>query len=79
MMIAFRCPSCAARLAPVETMDEATQILRRTCPRCGETWQLRVRPIRVTAGARQDAADFTFLGHRGASARARAFRSGGAR
>jgi len=41
----FNCPSCGAKLRPVEGMDHATQVVRRTCPKCRETWQLKVSRI----------------------------------
>lgn len=62
----FACPSCGSRLDPIEPMDHATTIVRRTCHRktCRETWQLKVVALRVEEGIRFDKAEFTFIGRR---------------
>lgn len=61
--IRFKCPSCGTKLAPVE-QSEATQILKRTCSKCRETWQLKVEKILAKNGIRMDRAEFTFLGRK---------------
>lgn len=41
--IAFRCPTCNRKLAPLAGMQVATQVVRRSC-RCGARWQIVVVP-----------------------------------
>lgn len=60
----FKCPSCGGKFAPVPAMDVATQVVKRTCPACGERWQLTVRAIQVKDSQRMDAATLTFLGRK---------------
>lgn len=47
----FVCPDCGTKLAPVESMDVATQAIRRTCRRCPATWSLVVSPMQAAAGS----------------------------
>lgn len=66
MGLRFNCPSCDSKLSPVEGMDHATQVVRRTCPRCRETWQLKVSRLTgiFSEGITLDQAEFTFIGRR---------------
>ncbi len=58
----FNCPSCGTKFAGIEPLNSATQVVRRTCKKCHETWQLIVRCIKATEGVWLDMASFTFLG-----------------
>jgi len=57
----FKCPTCSRKLRGVPLMQNATQVVQRTC-RCGERWRLIVRVLKNVEGFRIDAAHFTFLG-----------------
>jgi transcription elongation factor Elf1 len=57
----FNCPSCGHKLAGVEAMNFATQVVRRTCPECKDRWQLVVKAIKVDDGVRMDKADLSFV------------------
>lgn len=62
VMLNFQCPSCQAKLRPpVESMDYATQVVRRKCSGCGEKWQLVIKKL-PGEKFRMDQAEFTFLG-----------------
>lgn len=61
--LTYKCPSCGAKLRPVEAMDHATQVVRRLCT-CGERWQLKVECVSQSEGVRLDKAEFTFLGRK---------------
>jgi transcription elongation factor Elf1 len=56
--LTFKCPDCGTKLRPVETMQVATQVVRRTCVKkaCGARWQLVVAPIAIREGVRIDKA-----------------------
>lgn len=41
----YQCPDCGRKLAPVPEMRSATQVVKRTCPRCGKGWTLKVTPL----------------------------------
>jgi hypothetical protein len=57
----YTCPSCERRLRPVEGMTAATQVVKRTCRRCGERWQIVITPHPKDFGF-VDVGTFTFLG-----------------
>ena len=40
----FNCPSCGHKLAGTEPTDY-TQVIKRTCPDCGDRWQLVVKAL----------------------------------
>ena len=60
----FKCPSCAKNLPPVEAMQAATQITKRTCRHCGDRWLVKVEPPVVRDNMRMDKGTFTFLDNR---------------
>ena len=60
----FVCPSCAAKLDGIEPYDVATQVVTRTCRRCGDRWRLVVKVVKVSAGARIDRAEISFVDNR---------------
>lgn len=60
--LTFTCPSCKAKLQPVAAQDIATQVVKRTCRKCRERWQLVIQPLVIREGVRLDKATFTFLG-----------------
>jgi len=60
--LTFKCPSCGAKLPQVEAQQIATQVVRRTCRRCKERWQLVVQPLVIKDGVRIDKATFAFMG-----------------
>lgn len=62
LMLTYTCPSCKTKLAPVEAAQAHTQVVKRTCRKCQERWQLVVQPLVVREGLRMDKAEFTFLG-----------------
>lgn len=62
LTLTFTCPSCQAKLAGVEAVNLHTQVVRRTCRKCRERWQLVVQPLVVREGVHVDKATFTFLG-----------------
>jgi hypothetical protein len=51
----FKC-SCGKQLGYVAAMDHATQVVNRTCRRCGKRWQVMVEPLRIQDGMRIDKA-----------------------
>jgi hypothetical protein len=63
----FVCPSCERKLAPVEAMNVATQVVRRMCLGCREVWQIKVAPVATAGDVRADSGEFTFLGRRESS------------
>lgn len=60
--LTFKCPSCGTKLPPVEAMEVAAQVVKRTCRKCRERWQLVVQPLVVKDGMRLDKATFAFMG-----------------
>lgn len=57
----FLCPSCGTKLAGIEPMDAATQVVTRTCPACKDRWQLVVARLGAQRdGMRLDKATITF-------------------
>lgn len=60
--LTFTCPSCHARLPSVEAGQVATEVVKRTCRKCHERWQLVVQPIVAREGFNLHKATFTFLG-----------------
>ena len=64
--IAPACPSCGRKFRSIEPMRVATTVHLRTCrnPKCRETWNVTVRPLRVWAdGGRIDRCELTFIRH----------------
>jgi hypothetical protein len=41
----LRTPCCDRAVAGVPLMESATELVRRTCPACGDRYQLRITPI----------------------------------
>lgn len=66
MGLRFTCPSCGSKFRPVEGMAHATQVVRRTCRGCRETWQLKVSRLTgiFSEGITLDQAEFTFIERR---------------
>jgi len=62
--LTFTCPSCGTKLAGIEPLDSATQIVTRTCRECGDRWQLVVRAVKVADELRIDRAEFRFKDNR---------------
>ena len=62
----FTCPSCGHKLAAIEA-GTATSVVRRTCRRCGECWQLVVAHQPSPIGELH-VATFTFLHRRSVAA-----------
>jgi transcription elongation factor Elf1 len=44
----YTCPDCSLPLRKVESMNVATQVVKRTCRNCGQHWQIVIRPVEVT-------------------------------
>ena len=42
----LRTPCCDRAVVGVPLMDSATELVRRTCPACGDRYQVRIAPIR---------------------------------
>lgn len=63
LTLTFKCGAddCDAKLPPVEAAQVATQVVKRTCRKCGTRWQLVVKPIMVREGARVDMATLSRL------------------
>lgn len=67
----YKCPSCGKAFAPIHLSRSATQVVRRTCQRCRELWQIKVTPREVCNGdVVISVGELTFLGRRPAKARA---------
>lgn len=47
--VTFSCPSCNTKLASVEAMQAATQIVFRTCRKCGDRWMVKLQPTIMKA------------------------------
>jgi len=61
----FTCPSCKTSLAPIEASDHATVVVRRTCRKCRDGWQLVVSRLPTTRdGLTLDRAILAFVGRR---------------
>lgn len=60
----FACPSCGEKLAGIEPFEVATQVVTRTCRKCGDRWQLVVKVVSARAGFRVDKAEIVFLDNR---------------
>lgn len=61
VQLRFQCPDCTRKLAPVDQLHHATQVVARKCGKCGTAWQLTVRPVlgRPDSGIQQlDIAEF---------------------
>lgn len=43
--IRLRCPDCGRGLPPAPLFRYATDVRRRSCPRCGQRWSLVLRPM----------------------------------
>jgi hypothetical protein len=41
----FNCGDCSTTLAPVPLMAHAALVVRRTCRRCKQRWQIVVEPL----------------------------------
>jgi transcription elongation factor Elf1 len=55
--LGFRCPACNAKIKSVASMNYATQVVQRTCPKCRAKWQLKVTPT-VKTHVRYDVGEF---------------------
>lgn len=42
--LAYRCPDCNRALHSAQGMEVATQVVKRTCRRCGSRWQIVIVP-----------------------------------
>lgn len=56
----YRCPDCSAKLPPCNGMKEATQVVKRTCRRCGQRWQIKIATFKM-ADARYDVGTFVAI------------------
>lgn len=58
--LTFECPDCGAKLAPVDLLQSATQIVYRKCRKssCGRRWQLVVQPIIAGEDVQMHKAEF---------------------
>jgi DNA-directed RNA polymerase subunit RPC12/RpoP len=64
--VGFRCPTCGRKFAGIEGMDDATQVIRRTCRNCRSRWQIKITPravdvLGVKAGAYIDTGELVEL------------------
>ena len=62
--LAYRCPDCQRQLAKIDGMEIATQVVKRTCKKCGSKWQIVVVPNYknlLGGGAYFDTGTFTRL------------------
>ena len=44
-----KCPDCERSLAPLDQMQSAVQIVKRTCGGCRTQWQVKIVPHPVNA------------------------------
>lgn len=58
--VTFQCPSCKGKLAPVEAMQAATQIVFRTCRKCGDRWMVKLQPTIAKADKLFDIGTLTY-------------------
>ena len=47
----YHCPVCASPLRPLQGMQVATQVVRRSCRCCGRRWQVIVVPVPLKRAA----------------------------
>lgn len=61
MRLKALCPSCSCFLAPFTGYDVATNVVKRTCRKCRNRWQIVVRPMAAKDGLKLHECDFKLI------------------